>query len=158
MKERRCIKNCLLIYINWGIITLQYCDGFFHTSAWISHRHTFLFGANLSQYCVWPGSCGSYYDCKLLLAITVRETLKKFIVCKYWKLLIYGIPGATLWGWRETETETRGPRFWFYWGSRGRDLEFQGLTLSQWIWNIKAGILNCGKRGEKAVQWLVIRN
>ena len=25
---------------NWRIITLQYCDGFCHTSTWISHRHT----------------------------------------------------------------------------------------------------------------------
>jgi len=28
------------IYFNWRIITLQYCDGFCHTSTWISHRDT----------------------------------------------------------------------------------------------------------------------
>ena len=28
------------IYFNWKIITLQYCDGFCHTSTWISHRYT----------------------------------------------------------------------------------------------------------------------
>ena len=27
-----------LFIFNWRIITLQYCDGFCHTSAWISHR------------------------------------------------------------------------------------------------------------------------
>ena len=26
------------IYFNWSIITLQYCDGFCHTSTWISHE------------------------------------------------------------------------------------------------------------------------
>ena len=29
-----------LIYFNWRIITLQYCDGFCHTSTWISHGCT----------------------------------------------------------------------------------------------------------------------
>ena len=28
-----------LIYFNWKIITLQYCDGFCHTSTWIGHRY-----------------------------------------------------------------------------------------------------------------------
>ena len=28
-----------LIYFNWRIIALQYCDGFYHTSAWICHRY-----------------------------------------------------------------------------------------------------------------------
>ena len=28
------------IYFNWRIITLQYCDGFCHTSTWIGHRYT----------------------------------------------------------------------------------------------------------------------
>lgn len=28
------------VYSNWRIITLQYHDGFCHTSAWIDHRHT----------------------------------------------------------------------------------------------------------------------
>ena len=27
------------IYFNWMIITLQYCDGFCHTSIWIGYRH-----------------------------------------------------------------------------------------------------------------------
>ena len=27
-------------YFNWRIITLQYCDGFCHTSAWTGHRYT----------------------------------------------------------------------------------------------------------------------
>ena len=31
---------CLLKkYFNWKIITLQYCDGFCHTSLWIGHRY-----------------------------------------------------------------------------------------------------------------------
>ena len=29
-----------LIYIGWRVITLQYCDGFCHTSTWIDHRYT----------------------------------------------------------------------------------------------------------------------
>ena len=29
-----------LIYFNWRIITLQYCDGLCHTSTWISHKCT----------------------------------------------------------------------------------------------------------------------
>ena len=29
--------NC--IYFNWRIMTLQYCDGFCHALAWISHRY-----------------------------------------------------------------------------------------------------------------------
>ena len=29
-----------LIYFNWRLITLQYCDGFCHTSTWISRRCT----------------------------------------------------------------------------------------------------------------------
>ena len=31
--------NCLKKKFNWRIITLQYCDGFCHTSAWISHGY-----------------------------------------------------------------------------------------------------------------------
>ena len=27
---------------NWKIITLQYCDGFYHTLTWVSHRHTYV--------------------------------------------------------------------------------------------------------------------
>ena len=31
----------LRIYLfDWRVITLQYCDGFCHTSVWISHRYT----------------------------------------------------------------------------------------------------------------------
>ena len=29
-------------YFNWRLITLQYCDGFCHTSTWISHGHTYI--------------------------------------------------------------------------------------------------------------------
>ena len=29
-----------LIYFNWRIITLQFCDGFCQTETWISHRST----------------------------------------------------------------------------------------------------------------------
>ena len=29
-------------YFNWRIITLQYCDGFCHTSTWISYRCTYV--------------------------------------------------------------------------------------------------------------------
>ena len=32
----------LFIYLNWRIITLQYCAGFCHISVWISYRHTFV--------------------------------------------------------------------------------------------------------------------
>ena len=32
----------ILFYFNWRIITLQYCDGFCHPSAWISHRYTYV--------------------------------------------------------------------------------------------------------------------
>ena len=32
--------NCLKKKFNWRIITLQYCEGFSHTSTWIIHRHT----------------------------------------------------------------------------------------------------------------------
>ena len=32
-------KIKLIHYFNWRIITLQYCDGFYHTSSWISHRY-----------------------------------------------------------------------------------------------------------------------
>ena len=28
------------LIFNWDIITLQYCDGFCHTSTWLSHRYT----------------------------------------------------------------------------------------------------------------------
>ena len=28
-----------IFYFNWRITTLQYCDGFCHTSAWIGHRY-----------------------------------------------------------------------------------------------------------------------
>ena len=39
------MQNCWatrkgFFFFNWKIIILQYCDGFCHTSAWISHRHT----------------------------------------------------------------------------------------------------------------------
>ena len=30
----------LIIYFNWRIITLQYCDGFHHTPTWIGHSYT----------------------------------------------------------------------------------------------------------------------
>ena len=29
----------IFIYFNWKIITLQYCNGFWHTSTWIGHRY-----------------------------------------------------------------------------------------------------------------------
>ena len=29
-----------IVYFNWRLIILQYCDGFCHTSTWISHRCT----------------------------------------------------------------------------------------------------------------------
>ena len=28
-------------FLNWSIITIQYCAGFCHTSTWISHRYTY---------------------------------------------------------------------------------------------------------------------
>ena len=31
-----------LFILNWKIITLQYCAGFCHTSAWISHRYMYV--------------------------------------------------------------------------------------------------------------------
>ena len=38
--------NCLvflnLFNFNWRIIALQYCVGFCHTAAWISHRYTYV--------------------------------------------------------------------------------------------------------------------
>ena len=38
--------NILILFFksifNWRIIGLQYCIGFCHTSAWISHRHTYV--------------------------------------------------------------------------------------------------------------------
>ena len=33
------IKNHFFKNFNWRIITLQYCDSFYHISTWISHRH-----------------------------------------------------------------------------------------------------------------------
>ena len=30
-----------LIYFNWRITTLEYCDDFCHTSTWIGHRYTY---------------------------------------------------------------------------------------------------------------------
>ena len=30
----------IFIYFNWSIITLQYCEGFCHTSIWIAHGYT----------------------------------------------------------------------------------------------------------------------
>ena len=35
-----CISLFKVIYLNWRIITLQYCGGFCHTSTWIGHRYT----------------------------------------------------------------------------------------------------------------------
>ena len=32
----------LWLFFNWQVITLQYCDGFCHTSTWIHHRLTFV--------------------------------------------------------------------------------------------------------------------
>ena len=29
----------IIIYFNWRIITLQHCDGLYHISTWIGHRH-----------------------------------------------------------------------------------------------------------------------
>ena len=29
-------------FFNWRIIAVQYCVGFFHTTPWISHRHTYV--------------------------------------------------------------------------------------------------------------------
>ena len=34
------LESVNLIYFNWSIITLQYCDGFCYTSTWIDHRYT----------------------------------------------------------------------------------------------------------------------
>ena len=31
-----------LLFFNWRIITLQYCDAFCHTSPWTSHRYTYI--------------------------------------------------------------------------------------------------------------------
>ena len=35
------------LFFNWGIIALQYCVHFCHTSAWISHRYTYAPPLNL---------------------------------------------------------------------------------------------------------------
>ena len=34
-------KQHFCFFFNWGIISLQYCVGFSHTSTWISHRYTY---------------------------------------------------------------------------------------------------------------------
>ena len=34
------LKIYLFLNFSWRIITLQYCDGFCHTSLWVSNRHT----------------------------------------------------------------------------------------------------------------------
>ena len=35
-------KTTDLFIFKWGIMALQYCFGFCHTSAWISHRYTYI--------------------------------------------------------------------------------------------------------------------
>ena len=35
-----CFSFFSLVYFNWRIIALQYCDDFSHTLTWISHRYT----------------------------------------------------------------------------------------------------------------------
>ena len=36
---QKTIEQCFL-FLNWRMLTLQYCDGFCHTSTWMSHRCT----------------------------------------------------------------------------------------------------------------------
>ena len=40
----------LIIYFNWRIVTLQYCDGFCHTSTWINHRLPWWLNGKESTY------------------------------------------------------------------------------------------------------------
>ena len=40
----------LIIYFNWRIVTLQYCDGFCHTSTWISHGLPWWLNGKESTY------------------------------------------------------------------------------------------------------------
>ena len=34
------LRNHFLNYLNWRLMTLQYCGGFWHTFTWISHGYT----------------------------------------------------------------------------------------------------------------------
>ena len=47
----------LFIYFNWSLITLQYCDGFCHTSTWISHRCSCVPDSLPSEPPEKPGAC-----------------------------------------------------------------------------------------------------
>ena len=50
------LKNSSILYYNWRIITLQYCDGFCHALTWIGHRYTCV---PLSWTCLPPPSTPS---------------------------------------------------------------------------------------------------
>ena len=70
----------------------------------------------INQIRGWTGPCGSYYDCKTLSGITIKKLWGKKglllmdpeITCHTW-----GHPGRYL---VETERESPGLGFCFYWG------------------------------------------
>ena len=44
-----CLKKKKLLIFNWRIVSLQYCIGFCHTSAWISYRYMFILNRSCSS-------------------------------------------------------------------------------------------------------------
>ena len=61
-KSRTWLSNWTeLIYFNWGIIALQYYDGFCHTSAWICHRYTWVSLYWLTFNFIWFSYSGNIY-------------------------------------------------------------------------------------------------
>ena len=48
---RNLTRLVFFFFFNWRIITLQYCDGFCHTSVWIGHKYTLPLHPEPSSHC-----------------------------------------------------------------------------------------------------------
>ena len=70
-------STCYLFYFifNWKKITLQYCDGFYYTSAWISHQ----FSSVQSLSCVWLFVTPWTAACQASLSITNSQSLLRLM-------------------------------------------------------------------------------
>ena len=132
----------LLTYLNWRLITLQYCGGFCHTLTWISHGCTCV---PLSQTLLLPPSpshsSGSSQCTGFECPISCTE-LGLVIYFTYGNIHVWTFLGiAFLWDWNETELFQSCGHCWVFqicW-----HIECITFTASSFrIWNSSTGILS----------------
>ena len=87
-----------LFIFNWRIIALQYCIGFCHMSAWISHRHTYvpqLLNLPLTSYPVIES--WSVFIFLLLVLLEIQWHQQESVCSVYYSCIERGCGGLN-WG------------------------------------------------------------